>query len=198
MKDSNTWSRRQFSKAVISAQLLLASGFLSIPLSCAEDKRSKPNDLLNDAETDTLKLAMDEIIPANERMPSASEVGGVLYILKILEELPELLPLFQSLLAKIESQSMAAVSFSQLKSDERISVLQDFEKSDAELFRVLKNFTYESYYTNAQVFPLIGYEPHPTGTSGPEMEPFDEKLLDRVKHIPPMYTKIWGLWKMKL
>jgi hypothetical protein len=190
MKDGNTWSRRQFSKAVISAQLLLASGVLS--LACADDKKLKSNTLLTDAENDALKFAMDEIIPANNTMPSASEVGGVLYVLTILEELPELIPLFQGALAKLESSSLITFNsgFSELSSDNRITILQAIEISDPELFGVLKNFTYESYYTNEKVFPLIGYEPHPTGTSGPDMEPFDEKLLDRVKNVPPMYTKI--------
>ena len=192
MKDGNTWSRRQFSKAVISAQLLLASGVLSLPLACADDRKLKSKTLLTYSENDTLKFAMDEIIPANDTMPSASEVGGVSYVLTILEELSELIPLFQGALSKLESSSLTTFNsgFSELSSDNRITILQAMEISDPELFGVLKNFTYESYYTNEQVFPLIGYEPHPTGTSGPEMEPFDEKLLDRVKRIPPMYTKI--------
>jgi hypothetical protein len=72
----------------------------------------------------------------------------------------------------------------------RITVLTTIEQTEPELFKILKDFTYESYYTNKAVHELISYEPYPTGTSGPEMEPFDEKLLDRVKNSPSMYTKI--------
>lgn len=190
MKDTNNWSRRQFSKAVISAQLLLASGILTLPMACADDK--KPTTLFTESEADTLKHAMDEIIPANERMLSASQAGVLAYVLNILEELPELVPLFQEALALIETKSMEVYSygFAELDSEQRIAILQAMESSDPELFGVLKNFTYEGYYTSEAVFPLIGYEPHPTGTSGPDMEPFDEGLLDRVKNTPPMYIKI--------
>ena len=45
-------------------------------------------------------------------------------------------------------------------------------------------------FLSIAAFFLIKYEPHPTGTLGPKMEPFDEKLLNRVKKTPPMYTKI--------
>ena len=190
MKDSNTWSRRQFSKAVISAQLLLASGILTLPMACADDKKS--NTLFTDSETDTLKFVMDEIIPANETMPSASQAGALTYVLNILKELPDLTPLFQQSLRLIESRSLEIqnAGFAALDSEKRIAILQGMETSDPELFSVIKNFIFEGFYTSETVFPLIGYEPHPTGTSGPDMEPFDEQLLVRVKNIPPMYTKI--------
>ena len=100
--------------------------------------------------------------------------------------------MFQSLLDKIEIQSIqnSDSGFSKLTKEERINILINFEQTEPELFKVLKDFTYESYYTSDKVYELIKYETHPTGTLGPKMESFDEKLLSRVKHIPPMYTKI--------
>jgi len=190
--NNNKWSRRKFSKAVISAQLLMASGAITIPLACAKTKKSEGGGLLDSDEQQILKSTMDEIIPANKKMPSASAIGGVTYILKIVEELPELLPLFQNLAEKIATKSLAysKVGFSELKRAERVNLLIDFEASETELFKVLKDFTYESYYTNEAIYSSIGYEPHPTGTAGPKMEPFDENLLNKVKKLPSMYTKI--------
>ena len=135
---------------------------------------------------------MDEIIPANDKMPSASEIGSVAYVLKIAVELPDLSPLFQSLTDKIEVQSLqnSNSSFSNLNKEERVTILTSFEQAEPELFKVLKDFTYESYYTSEKIYELIKYEPHPTGTAGPEMDPFNEELLDRVKNIPPMYIKV--------
>jgi hypothetical protein len=191
MNNKNQWSRRKFSKAVISAQLLLASGILSIPLGCARDKSSikKP---LDESMQETLKYAIDEIIPANEKMPSASEVGGVDYIIGILQDLPDLAPLFEAIIDEIEdhSKERAKNTFIKLERMDRVSVLMTVEKVKPELFKVLKDFTYECYYTSATVYNLINYEPYPTGGAGPEMEPFDEKLLNRVKNLPPMYIKI--------
>jgi len=190
--NNNKWSRRKFSKAVISAQLLLASGALVLPLACTETKEAESDSSLDHSQQETLKLTMDEIIPANDKMPSASAIGGVGYILNIVEELPELAPLFQSLTYKIEEYSLQTSNskFTELSKDERIIILTNLEQTEPELFKVLKDFTYESYYTNESVYELIKYEPHPTGTLGPKMEPFDEKLLDRVKKLPPMFTKI--------
>lgn len=192
MKNDQLWSRRRFSKAVISAQLLLTSGALSLPLSCLNNKNPKINPLLTSSELETLKSAMDCIIPSNDKMPSASEVGGIEYILKILEEFPELKPLFNQLLATIDSNSLGInnIGFSHLNPSEQTEILKQMESTEPDLFKVLKDFTYESYYLNEKVYSLIGYEPHPTGTLGPTMEPFDENLLNRVKDLPPMYTKI--------
>lgn len=189
---NNKWSRRRFNKAVISAQFLLASGALTLPLACTKIKKDESDFALDDSQQRTLKFAMDEIIPANKKMPSASEIGSVTYVLNILGELPDLLPLFQSLSDKIEVRSIqnSNSSFSDINKEDRINILTNFEQTDPELFKVLKDFTYESYYTSKEVYELINYEPHPTGTTGPKMESFDEKLLDRVKTSPPMYTKI--------
>lgn len=188
MKTDQTWSRRRFSKAVVSAQLLLASGALSLPLSCLEKRNPDSDALLSSSELETLKFAMDGIIPSNTKMPSVSQVGGIDYILKILEELPELQPLFSHMLKAIEDKSNG--TFATLNPSEQTEILKQLEQSEPDLFKVLQDFTYEAYYTNKKVYELIGYEPYPTGTLGPTMEPFDENLLNRVKNMPPMYTKI--------
>ena len=190
--NNDKWSRRRFSKSVISAQLLLASGALTLPLACAKSKKSDHDSTLDNSQQETLKLVMDEIIPANEKMPSASEIGSVAYVINIIKDLPELSPLFQSSINKIKNRSLqkSKASFSDLNKQERINILIEFEQTEPKLFGVLKDFTYESYYTSESVYKLIKYEPHPTGTAGPKMDPFNEKLLDRVKNIPPMYTKI--------
>ena len=113
---------------------------------------------------------MDIVIPANQKMPSASEVGSLSYILNILKELPELSPLFFSLTDKIEFQSEKEwrSNFSDLSYDQGYEVLTIIEKTEPELFKVLKDFTYESYYTNTEIYELINYNPYPTGSSGPE------------------------------
>ena len=189
---NKNWSRRGFTKAIISAQALIASGALALPLGCVETKNNEADGSLDLNRQDVLKYAMDTVIPANDKMPSASQVGGLSYIINILKELPELAPLFVSLSDKIElhSRQQWRSNFSDLAEDQRHEVIARIERNEPELFKILKDFTYESYYTNKKVFALIGYNPYPTGSSGPEMEPFDAKLLDRVKSTPPMYTKI--------
>ena len=188
MGHQQAWSRRRFSKAIFFAQCLMASGTLTLPLACTTTKKSNSDPLLNDAQQETLSWAMDELIPSNGIMPSASEIGGIAYILSIMKALPDLSPLFEGLIAHIDEQCQ--YQFTKIKSAERIAVLKHIEEHQPQLFKVLKEFTYESYYTNETVFPLIGYEPYPTGSKGPEMEPFDDTLLDRVRALKPTYIKI--------
>lgn len=195
--ENKNWSRRRFTKAVISAQALIASGVLALPLSCKEESKSESSGSSNasgltTAEQKTLELAMALVIPAQGKMPSAAEAGGLDYVLNILEELPDLGPLFLGLVEKMEAyaKETGAESFSALGEDGQYQVLERIEQNDAELFKVLKDFSYESYYTNPEIYSLIGYAPYPTGSAGPKMEPFDERLLDRMKTLDPLYTKI--------
>ena len=188
-KNQSDWSRRKFSKAIISAQLLIASGALTLPLSCLDEKAT--SDALNKEALGTLKTVMNELIPASDKMPAASGVGFN-YIMDILNEMPEIMSLFDLALQTIEQKSQKSFKnpFSEINQKQRIEILKNLESNNADLFSTLRNFTNESYYLNESVWPLIGYNPHPTGTLGPDMEPFDESLLDRMKTQPPSFTQI--------
>lgn len=183
--DKSKWSRREFSKAIISAQLLIASGALAIPLSCIEEKPKSQN------FDDVLKLIMDELIPDSEKMPAASKIGFD-YLQEVLNDMPDIKSLFELALQTLEENSQESFkhSFLEINKKQRIELLSDLELNHVNLFTTLRNFTNESYYLNESIWPLIGYEPHTTGTLGPKMDPFNESLLDRVKITPPFYTNI--------
>ena len=192
MQSNSQWSRRKFSKAVLSLQALVATGALNINMGCASDEKKQGDNLLGTTAQQRLKLAMDEIIPASEKMPSASEVGGIDYILKVLKGYPELIDPFEKVLFNLNELSKSTVNdnFENLNSTSRVTVLQKFEKEQSQMFAVLQNFVYEGYYINEKVWKLIGYEPYPTMAAGPEMEPFDETMLDRVKQMSSTYIKV--------
>ena len=192
MKQNNQWSRRKFSKAVLSLQALVATGALNINMGCASEEKKPGEALLGVQARRRLQLAMDEIIPASEKMPSASEVGGIDYILKVLKGYPELIEPFDKMLFTLNelSKNTENDDFESLNSDSRIAVLKQFEKDQPQMFSVLQNFVYESYYINEKVWNLIGYEPYPTASAGPKMEPFDEAMLDRVKQMSSLYIKV--------
>ena len=185
------WSRRRFSKAIVSLQAVVAAGVLNIPIGCTNETVTN-GEILTSSQENLLKAAMDEIIPKSENMPSASQVGGIEYILSVIEEYPELIEGFRQVLTKLKehSKAMAHAEFEKLDNQSRIETLKKFEQVQPDLFKVLKNFVYESYYINEKVWKLIGYEPYPTLSAGPEMEPFDERLLDRVKQLPVLYKKV--------
>lgn len=192
MSNRPLWSRRKFSKALLSLQILATTGLASTSFNCNTKQESLKKDLLDAKLVPILKLAMDDIIPQSNEMPASSEVGVYEYITVVLKENQELIPAFEQVLIRLNDQSIEFVKndFIKLDSDSRIKVLIDFEKAEPHLFETLKLFVYEGYYINEQVWQLIGYEPYPTLSPGPKMDPFDEKLLNRMKQIPPFYTKI--------
>jgi hypothetical protein len=191
MAEENLWSRRKFSKAVISLQALVAAGALNIPFGCSTKEDQSESKILSPSLKKFLQLAMDEIIPGTDKMPAASEVQGVQYIFGVLEEYPNLVEGFKQILSELEHQSELSEgdSFKNLNRDSRITVLKQYESKKPDSFSVLVNFVYEGYYINEKVWKLIGYEPYPTLSAGPEMEPFNEQLLDRVKQTPALYKK---------
>ena len=192
MEKSSQWSRRKFSKAILSLQALVATGALNINTACASEEKKPGEALLGETALQRLQLAMDEIIPASGKMPSAAEVGGIDYILKVLKGYPELVDPFDKMLFTLNelSKNTENEDFESLNSDSRIAVLKQFEKDQPQMFSVLQNFVYEAYYINETVWKLIGYEPYPTMAAGPEMEPFDEAMLDRVKQMSSTYIKV--------
>lgn len=191
MDDKLLWSRRRFSKAIVSLQAVLAAGVLNIPIGCTNET-VKNGEILNSSQENLLKLAMDEIIPKSDNMPSASEVGGIEYILSVFKEYPELVDGFQRVLTNLKEHTKASakVEFEKLDQQSRVAALKEFEQEQPDLFAVLKNLVYESYYINEKVWELIGYEPYPTLSAGPQMDPFDEALLTRVKKMSPFYLKV--------
>lgn len=142
---------------------------------------------------DLLRVAMDTIIPATDGMPSASAVGGVRY----LEQLAQSDPLIKT---KLERSLSALNEFSlklfkselvSLPQGQRIETLKQLEsQSPLEIFTDLRDFVYESYYTQPQVWKLIGYEFYPTNHQGPHMKPFDETVLAQVRKMGKLYREV--------
>ncbi len=189
MQDKILWSRRKFSKAAFSLQVLIASGTLNLLTGCITGETSKNGKIINSSQERLLQLVMDEIIPKSDKMPSASDVGGMDYILSVFTEYPDLVEGFIQILTQLEEQSKASTKeeFGNLNKQSRIEVLKTFEKARTGQFLVLQNIVYESYYINEKVWELIGYKPYPTLLPGPQMAPFDESLLARVKQMSSLY-----------
>ncbi len=182
----NLWTRRKFSKAALAAQALLSMGLLSVT-GCSP--ASKDHQLSDTALKDILAKALDTIIPATENMPAASDLKSVEYIYEVLAEYEDLKTLFQQILSdlNVAARKQASKGFPELDTTICTEVLKAFEAAQPQSFGVLKNFAYESYYTNPKIWGLIGYEPYPTLSAGPKMDPFDPALLKRVKDLPPLY-----------
>ena len=62
-------------------------------------------------------------------------------------------------------------------------------KENPAQFAVLRDFVYEAYYTQPQVWKLIDYQFHATDHEGPRMKPFDEAVIAKVRTKPVYFRK---------
>jgi hypothetical protein len=143
-------------------------------------------------QRELLRCAMDEIIPAGDGMPAASEAGGVDYLeklsgrdAKVAKELRESLAALDGL-----SQKQFQGAFISLSREQRVQALSTLEKHKAEPFKTLRDYVYEAYYEQPQVWKLIGYEYYPTNGAGPTTKPFNEEILAEVRKKPKFYREV--------
>jgi hypothetical protein len=124
-------------------------------------------------------------------MPAASEVGGVDYLERMVPSVEGLLDQFRQGLAGLNAQSRKSASqpFAKLSHARRVEVLSALER-ESDFFRVLRDFTYEAYYTRPEVWKRLGYESHLTDHPGPQMKPFDESALAQVRKRGKLYREV--------
>jgi hypothetical protein len=140
----------------------------------------------------TLAAVIDEIIPAGEGMPSASEAGVLRYFRQLAGQLPELPQALGVALDAIEalSQERFGGAFMDLSGPQRIAALEGLQEIDPGVFGGLSVFVYEAYYVQPAVWELLGYDAYPTGEAGPSMDSFDGAALERVRNGPALYREV--------
>ncbi len=168
------------------------------------DSAQQPSSALSDAHLRLLRAAADEIIPAADGSPVATQAGAVDYIEALLGKVPDLQKQMEAALTRLETMTGARHKqpFDQLRSAERVKLLQAFEKESAKagasetlygagknLFALLRDLVYEGYYTSPKVWPQLDYEFHPTSKAGPAMQPFDESILAQARKRPKSYRE---------
>ncbi len=161
------WTRRQFVATGSTAAALITA---IQPLSAA---------VFTAAEREILVAAMDEIIPAADGMPAASQVGCFTYLESIVPEIEGLADEFHALLTRLRNANPPLVR-----------TLRSLEQEEPELFATFRDYVYEAYYTRAEVWDHIGYTPYLTHQRGPEMKPFDASVLDRVRRLERLYVEV--------
>jgi len=140
---------------------------------------------LGDPECSLLRSVIDELIPAGEGMPAASEVGSLEYLAQLARDHSEVQGELEMALARLRMLSRGT-SFTGLSHPERVQALSELEKSARREFSILRDYTYEAYYTRSQVWLLIGYDGHST----PEEHWNDDLLLAPVRAMPRLYRPV--------
>ncbi len=193
---NSRWTRRKFLETGLKGSVVVGSGVAAGTLratrAAATPKTSAPVSGFGQAQRELLHAVLDQIIPAGDGMPAASEVGGVEYLDRLASQTPEIKrDLEKSLTALQELASrQSGKDFTALSPADRVETLKKLEKQQPEAFGSLRDYVYESYYTQPKIWKLIGYEFYPTNAAGPKMNPFDESVLAKVKMIPKLYREV--------
>ena len=190
-------SRRFFLKASLESSLALGTLSMAALVAAAPitivTPQGLPSSSIDPRLKDLLRAAMDTIIPAAEGMPSASAVGGVGYLEQLAQSDPLIRSKLEQSLKALDEVSLKFLKsgFSSLPQSRRIEALKRLEsQSPLELLADLRDYVYESYYTQPQVWKLIGYEFYPTNHQGPHMKPFDATALTQVKKMGKLYREV--------
>ena len=185
-------TRREFLEMVgrQSAGASLAASFL---LASCRSNGEQPSAIgLDRQSTQKFIDLLDEIIPASDGMPAASQAGTLSYLELLATNDPQLTPTITASLADIDALASDRFnqSFAELSGDRRQQVVAFFADTSPNLFGTMRTYAYEGYYLQPRVWELLGYEPYPTSAPGPSMEAFDPTMLDRVRSMGRRYREI--------
>ena len=147
--------------------------------------------VLTQSQRRTLTHVLDRLIPGEGDFPSAGDLGVASFIEGVLQGSAGLRRLLLDGLTCIEivAQRELGRDFGELTPQEQDGLLKRVELERADFFSALVQQTYNGYYTNPAIFPLLGYEGDPPRPPGYPPEPFDPAILDRVRERGPIYRQ---------
>jgi uncharacterized protein (UPF0147 family) len=137
----------------------------------------------------TLSAAMDEIIPAADGMPAASAAHVMRYLEEISVRDGGVRRDIRRAAAALERRSRPR-RFASLSAAKSVRVISALEKQEPAVFGALRDYVYEGYYTNPEIWSRIGFEFYGPDRPGPGMPAFDEGAVERVRASPPRYRKV--------
>jgi len=191
------WTRRKFLESTLKGSIVAGGAVTAGAVLPAEAHAGAPPEqkpeALDAQQRKLLRVTMDEIIPAGDGMPSASEVGGVEYLTRLAGTNPQIKRELQKSLGALAavSRKQFGKEFTSLLPAERVEALKKLEaQRPQQNFVKLRDHVYEAYYTQPKVWKLLGYPFYPTNGPGPHMKPFDPASLDKVRKMPKLYREV--------
>ena len=153
---------------------------------------SDSKQVFSPAQRSLLAGVIDRIIPPKDKMPGAGNLGIAAFIEAAAAATTSLTRLFNDGLAQIAvaAGQDSSRGFASLSDTAKDDLLRDIETADPVFFEQLVRQTYNGYYTNPEVFELIGYlipKPAPPGAH-PEL--LDVSLLDQQRNREPFWKKV--------
>ena len=185
---SNKFTRREFLGTTLAASLAVGA----IPAISGRFSPERASAGLNPRLRESLRAAMDEIIPAGDGMPAASQAGGLEYLERVSRQEPQIGADLEQALHALErlTESRFHAGVASVTSSQRVEILTALETQSSEVFAKLRDHVYEAYYTQPKIWQIIGYDFYPTNESGPHMKPFDESVLSNVRKMPRLYREV--------
>ncbi|WP_424624721.1 gluconate 2-dehydrogenase subunit 3 family protein [Achromobacter marplatensis] len=148
------------------------------------------NGIFTRAQREMLTAVLNRIIPAQDPFPGAGDLGGAQVVEEVAGNTARLRRLFGEGLAQLEiaAARRGEAGFAELSPVEQDDTLRQVEAERPDFFRELVRQCYNSYYTNPEVFDLIGYSlPDPADY---RPLPFDESLLEPVRQRGQMWRPV--------
>ena len=141
-------------------------------------------------QRDLITAAYNQLIPAQDRFPGAGDLGGAQFVEQVAAKNIVLRRSFGDGLAHLEIAAFRRGSegFVGLSPEGQVETLREVEAAHPAFFREFVRQCYNFYYTNPEVFELIGYSmPDPQDY---QPLPFDESLLEPVKQRGQMWRPV--------
>jgi hypothetical protein len=178
------WTRRRLFRA--AAGTLAASTGAAV--ASAAERKPGPSSLFRRGTRETLRAAMDDLIPASDGMPAASDAGVMSYLETLCRREPSArrdLTRAADALAK----TIRPRRFASLEATERARALAALENGDPGIFAAFRDLVYEGYYTNPDVWRRIGFVFYGPERFGPGVGEFDDTALARVRTRLSFYRR---------
>ena len=139
-----------------------------------------------------LSAVLNRIIPAKDELPGAGNLGVGAYIEETVSATTSQTRLFNDGLAQIAvaTGQSSAKAFEGLPDAAKDELLRSVETAHPVFFDQLVLQTYNGYYTNPEVFKIIGYEVPKLAPPGSQPELLDTSLLDQQRQREPFWKKV--------
>ena len=141
-------------------------------------------------QRDLLTAAYNRIIPAQDKFPGAGDLGGAQFVEQVTAKNITLRRSFSEGMAHLEiaASRRGSGTFAELSPEAQVETLREVESAHPVFFREFVRQCYNFYYTNPEIFDLIGYAmPDPQDY---QPLPFDESLLEPVRQRGQMWRPV--------
>ena len=180
---AGSWTRRRFIATALAGaavpSLARRAAAKTPPLAAPFSPRAR----------EALSAALDALVPPGDGMPGALEAGVLAYLEGVAALDLDVKADLRKAAAALDRRAPRG-SFAALDGAARVRALESLEKKEPAVFAALRDFVYEGYYTRPEVWKRLGFEFYGPDRPGPGVPPFDEKAVERVRALPPLYRKV--------